>query len=92
MSADGKLGPKKLHRAEVAVGRPLLMAFAVHPLVECVTTDDEHWSWDPKTGAVGQIPPAMVIHWSSCPVSPEFHVTEAVNKQIAGFRLIGMGD
>lgn len=66
MSAEGKLGPKKLRKAEEAVGQPLLMAFAWHPWVECVTPDDRHLLWNRGTGEVRKNPDEK-WHYSTCP-------------------------
>lgn len=67
MSAEGRLGPKKLRQAEQAVGEPLLMAFVQHPIVECVTADDRHIMWDRSTGDVWPAP-APICHWTTCPI------------------------
>ena len=66
MSTEGRLGPKKLRLAEDATGRDLLMAFAWHPWVECVTSDDSHVWWNPDSGEVRVS--ADPTHYSTCPL------------------------
>lgn len=68
MSADGKLGARKLRRIERLVGEPLLMAFSFHPIVEAVTPDDRHLLVNPSTGEVEQrVFENASGHWNTCP-------------------------
>ncbi len=66
MSAEGKLGPKKLRRAEHLVGEPLAMAFAWSPhRWEAVTPDDRHVVFDPRAEDPEWV--TCPIHWTTCP-------------------------
>lgn len=68
MSADGKLGPKKLRRAEHLAGEPLAMAFAWSPSCwEVVTPYDRHLYVNPRTGSVETVTGAELAHWTTCP-------------------------
>lgn len=66
MSAEGKLGKKKLRQAEELLGEPLLMGFATdHPLWECITPDDRHFVINRRSGEVSPI--LQAFHWNTCP-------------------------
>lgn len=65
MSANGKLGAKKLRRAQERAGEPLFMAFARGYHVEAVTPDDRHLWLDRDGSAPEEIDDPA--HWTTCP-------------------------
>ncbi len=68
MSAEGKLGPKKIRRAEALAGEPLVMAFAWSPgCWEVITSDDRHMLVNPREAAPCPEPVADPVHWTTCP-------------------------
>lgn len=77
-----KLGAKKLRQAERAIGEPLLMAFAwPSGIIEAVTPDDRHFTWDRRSGEVApEVEPEM-RHWTTCPTSIQWRIDHGIAEE-----------
>ena len=88
MSADGKLGPRKLRQMEHLTGKRLAMAFVSHPYVALITADHRHLKWDRRLGAL--VPDEVesyvrsTMHWTSCPGGRHFDPTAGWDLEALG--------